>query len=189
MENWNRTVCEGDVVIMPGDFSWATYLDQAEEDFKFLGNLPGRKIMLKGNHDYWWETVTKMKNFLDSMGIWNIDFLYNNSYCFEGMCFGGTKGWDYREETDEKIINREISRFRLSLESVPKGASEVIAVFHYPPDENPMLLDILNDYGVKKCIYGHKHGYSEEPKRYISGGIEYINASADQVGFTPVAIY
>jgi predicted phosphohydrolase len=187
-ENWGNTVSEGDVVIMPGDFSWATYLEQAEEDFRFLGNLPGRKIVLKGNHDYWWETVTKMKNFLDGLGIWNIDFLYNNSYCFEGICICGTKGWDNNEEKDEKIINRETSRFRLSLESIPEEAIEIIAVFHYPPDENPVFLDILNEHKIKKCIYGHKHGYSEEPRRYLSGGIEYINASADQVGFTPVAI-
>lgn len=188
MENWTKIVQKDDVVIMPGDFSWATYLAQAEEDFKFLGSLPGKKIMLKGNHDYWWETVTKMKNFLDSIGVFNIEFLHNNSCCFDDICFCGTKGWDFKEEKDDKIINRETSRLKTSLESVPEAISEITAVFHYPPDENPVILEILKSRGIKKCIYGHKHGYSEEPKRYTKEGIEYINASADQIDFAPVMI-
>lgn len=188
-ENWIDTVLDEDVVIMPGDFSWATYLAQAEEDFKFIDALPGKKIMIKGNHDYWWETLTKMKNFMDDIGVGNIEFLHNNSHCFEDICFCGTKGWDYKEEKDEKILNREVSRIKFSLESAPKGISEIIAVFHYPPDENPVLTEILREYGVKKCIFGHKHGYSIEPKRFKKNEIEYINASADQIGFRPVAIY
>ena len=187
-ENWTAVVGHDDLVIMPGDFSWATYLAQTEEDFKFLNNLPGKKIMLKGNHDYWWETVTKMKNYIDSIGVINIEFLHNNSYTFNETCFCGTKGWDFKEEKDEKIINREITRLKLSLDSADKNAKEIVAVFHYPADENPEFLDILNKYGVNKCIYGHKHGFSEEPKRYVKDGIEYLNASADQVGFSPIAI-
>ena len=187
-ENWNKIVTADDIVIMPGDFSWATYLAQAEDDFKFLGGLPGKKIMLKGNHDYWWETVTKMKNYLMKIGVPNIEFLYNNSYCFGNMCFCGTKGWDYKEEKDEKIINREISRLKFSLDSVQKDISEIIAVFHYPPDENPEMLRMIREYDIKKCIYGHKHGFSDEPKRYVKDEIEYINASADQIEFCPTAI-
>jgi len=188
-ENWTAQIMADDVVIMPGDFSWATYLAQAEEDFLFLSKLPGRKIMLKGNHDYWWETVTKMKNYLDGIGVQDIDFLYNNSYCFDDICFCGTKGWDYKEEKDEKIINREKTRLILSLNSVSDNQTEITAVFHYPPDENPEILDIIKDYNVKKCIYGHKHGFSDEPKRYVKNEIEYINASADQIEFSPVTIY
>lgn len=187
-ENWTSIVKHDDVVIMPGDFSWATYLAQAEDDFKFLSSLPGQKIMLKGNHDYWWETITKMRNYLDSIGVEEVDFLHNNSYTYNGICFCGTKGWDYKEERDEKIINREITRLKLSLDSAEKNAEEIVAVFHYPMDDNPELLDILYQYGVKKCIYGHKHGFSEEPKRYVNNEVEYINASADQIGFSPVAI-
>ncbi len=187
-ENWNKIVTDGDIVIIPGDFSWATYLAQAEEDFKFLGGLPGKKIMLKGNHDYWWETVTKMKNFLEKIGVKDIEFLYNNSYCFGDICFCGTKGWDYKEEKDEKIINREISRLKLSLDNVSSATAKIVAVFHYPLDENPDLLDIIKVYNIEKCIYGHKHGFSDEPKRYMKDGIEYINASADQIGFSPAEI-
>ncbi len=187
-ENWHSVVEKEDVIIMPGDFSWATYLEQAEEDFKFLDRLPGRKIMLKGNHDYWWETITKMRKFLGSIGVESVDFLYNNSYQFNGKCYCGTKGWDAREEKDEKIINRETIRLKLSLDSAKCDDGDIIAVFHYPPDDNPLLQSILEEYGVKKCIYGHKHGFSEEPKRYVSKGVEYINASADQVGFIPIEI-
>lgn len=187
-ENWLSQVEDGDIVIMPGDFSWATYLAQAEEDFRFLDSLPGRKLMLKGNHDYWWETVTKMTKFLDQIGVRDIDFLYNKSFCFDETGFAGTKGWDYKEEKDEKIINREISRFRMSADSLPPDCKEKTAVLHYPPDENPVMMELLEGYGFVKCIYGHKHGYSEEPKRYLKHGIEFINASADQINFTPVLI-
>ena len=187
-QNWTTIVSNDDLVIMPGDFSWATYLAQAEEDFKFLNSLPGKKIMLKGNHDYWWETVTKMKKYLDSIGVSKVDFLHNNSYTYNETCFCGTKGWDYKEEKNEKIINRELMRFKMSLDSADKKAKEIVAVFHYPADENPKFLEVLNNYGIKKCIYGHKHGLSDLPKRYIKDGIEYINASADQIEFSPVAI-
>lgn len=188
-ENWSAVVKECDIVVMPGDFSWATYLDQAEEDFKFLGSLPGEKIMLKGNHDYWWETVTKMKSFLERIEVDNIEFLYNNSFCREGVCFCGTKGWDCKEEKDEKIINREISRLNLSIKSMAFNCDETVAVFHFPPDENLDLMEILKKNNINKCIYGHKHGLTEEPKRYFKHGIEFINASADQINFTPVSIY
>lgn len=187
-KNWSFVVKEDDVIIMPGDFSWATYLEQAEDDFKFLGSLPGEKIMLKGNHDYWWETVTRMKNFLSKIEVENIEFLYNNSFNRGGKCFCGTKGWDSKEEKDEKIINREITRFKLSIESLSGNCDETVAVFHYPPDENIELMEIMKTNSIKKCIYGHKHGLSDEPKRYKKDGIEFINASADQIGFTPVAI-
>lgn len=185
-ENWEKLVTDDDVVIMPGDFSWATYLAQAEEDFRFLEGLPGRKLMLKGNHDYWWETVTKMKRFLDGISVGNIEFIFNNSHCFEGKCFCGTKGWDFKEEKDEKIINRETSRLRMSLDAA--GGNEIIGVFHYPPDDNPVFMEIIREYDIKQCIYGHKHGFSKEPARYGKNGIEFINASADQVGFSPVLI-
>lgn len=187
-ENWSAIVNDDDVVIMPGDFSWATYLEQAEEDFKFLGSLPGEKIMLKGNHDYWWETVTKMKNFLKKIEVDKVEFLYNNSFYRGGICFCGTKGWDSKEEKDTKIMNRELTRLNISIDSLSINCNERVAVFHYPPDENMEIMGILKENRINKCIYGHKHGVSEEPKRYTKDGIEFINASADQIGFTPVEI-
>ena len=187
-KNWLETVSEDDVVIMPGDFSWATYLGQAEEDFMFLDKLPGKKILLKGNHDYWWETLTKMRGFLEKIGVSNIDFLYNNSHCIGDMCFCGTKGWDYGVEKDPKIINREVSRFQMSIDSIGESKKEVVAVFHYPPYANPELLDIMQKHDISKCIYGHVHGSTNDEEKYLRDGILYINASADQVGFRPSEI-
>jgi hypothetical protein len=187
-ENWTRTVGERDLVIIPGDFSWATYLAQAEEDFKFLDSLPGRKAILKGNHDYWWETVTKMGSFLESIGIGDVEFLYNNSIRASGMVFFGTKGWDFATEKEEKIINRETIRLNLSLQDAKKYEGEKIAVFHYPPDGIPGLTALMKENGIKRCIHGHVHGYPLLPATYEKEGITYINVSADQIGFTPFEI-
>ncbi len=184
--NWNRKITEDDVIILPGDFSWAMYLEEAEKDFLYLNELPGRKVMLKGNHDYWWETITKMKKFLNKIGVDRVDFLYNNSVCFKDISFVGTKGWDFKEEKDEKIINREINRFKISADSAV--SENIIAVFHYPPDDNPFLVELMKEYGVKKCIYGHKHGISDEPVRYEKDGIEYMNTACDRINFDPILI-
>ncbi|MBN2557557.1 MAG: metallophosphoesterase [Clostridia bacterium] len=186
-ENWNAAVGEGDTVIIPGDFSWATYLGQAEEDFLFLDRLPGKKILLKGNHDYWWETVTKMKKFLDSIGASTIGFLYNNAVMAGGRFFCGTKGWDPEEEKDPVIINRETLRFRASLSGAEAGG-DITAVFHYPPMNIPGLVSIMNEHGVVKCIYGHVHGTPQPLQWYEKDGIEYLNVAADRTDFCPVEI-
>lgn len=187
-ENWQQIVKEDDFVIMPGDFSWGTYLSQTEADFKFIDGLPGKKIMLKGNHDYWWETVTKMKNFLDSIGVQGVDFLHNNSFAIGDKVFFGTKGWDFADDKDEKIINRETIRFGISMEDAMKKEGEKIAVFHYPPDRIPELVSIMKQNDISKCIHGHVHGFPPLPSRYEKEGIQYINASSDQVDFTPIEI-
>lgn len=186
--NWRQTVSEGDTVILPGDFSWATYLGQAEEDFLFLERLPGKKIMLKGNHDYWWETVSKMKGFLDSLDIKSVSFLYNNSICEEGRCFVGTKGYDTENEKDAKIREREAIRFGISLESCTGFSKERIAVFHFPPYNNPIFIDMMKRNGIERCLFGHIHGYSDKPIEFESDGILYTNVSADRIGFKPVLI-
>ena len=93
-QNWRNKVSQDDYVILPGDFSWATYLEDAKKDFEYLNNLPGNKILLKGNHDYWWNTLTNMRRFLDENNYINIDFLYNNSYCIENKVIVGTRGWN-----------------------------------------------------------------------------------------------
>ena len=110
-EDWNKKVTENDVVVLPGDFSWETYLKDTIQDFTYLKNLPGKKILLKGNHDYWWTTVTSMRKFLQENQFTNIDFLFNNSYEFENKILCGTRGWSENEEEDnQKIINRELGR-------------------------------------------------------------------------------
>lgn len=194
-ENWLRKVKDEDTVILPGDFSWATYLEESEKDFEFLNNLSGKKILLKGNHDYWWTTVTKMKKFLEEKNIQNIDFLYNNSFLIENKIIAGTRGWIINPNSKEnyKILKRENDRLKLSLESGIKSFGEdkeIIAFLHYPPfykdtvSEEIDFKKTLENYKVKKCFYGHLH--SDSHKEAIEGkinGIEYCLVSSDYLKF------
>lgn len=187
-KNWENKVSSEDTVIIPGDFSWATYLNQAVEDFLFLERLPGKKILLKGNHDYWWETVTKMNKFLESIEVRSISFLYNNCVSADGICLTGAKGYDFENEKDQTIRNREIIRLELSLESCNACTGEKIAVFHYPPDNNPEFVEIMKKYKINRCIFGHIHGFLDKPNEFIIDGIRYTNVSADRIGFCPIMI-
>ncbi len=194
-ENWLRKVKDEDTVILPGDFSWATYLEESEKDFEFLNNLPGKKILLKGNHDYWWTTVTKMKKFLEEKNFQNIDFLYNNSFLIENKIIAGTRGWITNPNSKEnyKILKRENDRLKLSLESGIKNFGEdkeIIAFLHYPPFYKDIVSEeidfkkTLENYKVKKCFYGHLH--SDSHKEAIEGkinGIEYCLVSSDYLKF------
>lgn len=180
-ENWQNIVKEEDTVIIPGDFSWAMYLSEAVEDFKFLSKLNGKKILLKGNHDYWWETRKKMMDFLETHGIFNIDFLYNNSFEIEGVNFCGTKGYDSKE-VDDKIINREVIRFSLSYDSIRDKTKRTIAVFHHTPEKE--LDFLMKDYGIEQCVFGHLHGLKRGSYQRIGRTL----VSADYVGFQPVLL-
>lgn len=165
-ENWLAKVTDDDLVILAGDLSWATYLDEAKADFEFINKLPGKKLLLKGNHDYWWETVTKMNRFLEENCYENIYFLYNNFYETTEYMICGTRYWSYEENMEnEKIYSREIERLKLSV----KYASEnnlknkpIIIVTHYPPDER--IISTVNEWNinVKKWIYGHIHSNYQE---------------------------
>lgn len=194
-ENWIKKVKSTDTVVLPGDFSWATYLEESEKDFEFLDNLSGKKILLKGNHDYWWTTVTKMKKFLEERNFENIDFLYNNSFLIENKIIVGTRGWVTNPNSKEnyKILKRENDRLKISLESGIKSFGEdkeIIAFLHYPPfykDVVPEEIDFkrtLENYKVKKCFYGHLH--SDSHKEAIEGklnGVEYYLVSSDYLKF------
>ena len=194
--DWLSKVKETDTVILPGDFSWATYITEAYEDFKFLNELPGKKIMSKGNHDYWWTTVTSMKRYLKENEFNNIDFLFNNSYLIEDKVIVGTRGWQnsYRVAEDYKILKRENDRLKLSIQDGIKNYGvdkEFIAFIHYPPfykEENiPEEIDFiktLKEYGINRCFYAHLHG--ESHKDAIEGivdGIEYKLVSSDFLEF------
>ena len=135
-KNWLEKVKEEDLVLLPGDFSWAMYLNEAQADFEFINNLPGTKLLLKGNHDYWWESLTKMRKFLEDNNFKNIDFIYNNSYMWENKIIVGTRGWSEQEENAEKIIRRENIRLELSLkDGIAKYGEdkEIIVCMHYTP--------------------------------------------------------
>lgn len=199
--NWVNTVKENDIVILPGDFSWAMYLDDTYEDFKYLSRLPGYKILLKGNHDYWWNGVTKIKNFLKENNFENIDFLYNNSFLIENTIIVGTRGWNLTDsEENKKMLNRECIRLELSInDGVSKYGTdrEIIAFMHYPPiskagisDEySKKYIDILQKYGIKKCYYGHLHSSSHsEAIEGIYEGIYFKLISSDYLNFKLVKV-
>lgn len=196
-ENWISKVTENDLVLLPGDFSWAMYLEETVKDFEFINNLPGKKLLLKGNHDYWWTTLKKIKEFLKENKFENIDFLYNNSYFFDNKIIAGTRGWSEQEEQAEKIIRRENIRLRLSLkDGVEKYGEdkEIIVCMHYPPFNSYEEIDLnfiktMKEYNVKKCIYGHIHGESQkEAKQGIIDGIEIKMVSSDYLNFDLVKV-
>ncbi len=171
-EDWISKVKDEDTVILPGDFSWATYIEDAYLDFKYLDDLPGKKILLKGNHDYWWTTVTSMRKYLKENNLNTIDFIYNNSAKVEDKIIVGTRGWTFQDsENSAKMINRENQRLELSIQDAIKNYGneyEIIAFIHYPPLVSSLLLEnkhlefykTLKKYDIKRCYYGHLHGKS-----------------------------
>ena len=195
-QNWQDVVKPKDTVILPGDFSWATYIEEAKSDFDYLENLNGRKIILKGNHDYWWTTMSKMNEFVEINGYKSVSFMHNNSFEAEGVSICGTRGWLYPgfsgyTESDEKYFMREVVRLENSLKS---AKTEEIYVFtHYPPMsglcEGNAFIDMMKKYNVKKCFYGHLHGASHANRiREEFDGIKYYLVASDYLGFMPKCI-
>ncbi len=195
-QNWLEKVKPDDTVILPGDFSWATYLEDTKLDFEYLNNLPGKKILLKGNHDYWWTTLTSMRKFISDNNFENIDFLYNNSYLVEDKIIVGTRGWVLQDtEESRKMINRENERLKLSLKNAIENFGEdkeIIVFMHYPPLSSKNLLNNLHlefyktmkQYDVKRCYYGHLHGNSHmDAIEGEIGGIDFNLVSADYLNF------
>ena len=194
--DWIKKVKEDDLVVLPGDFSWSTYLKDTYEDFEYLNSLPGKKLLLKGNHDYWWTTLTSMRNYLQENNFKNIDFIYNNAYEYENYILVGTRGWYKSEEQeDKKIYNREVQRLEISIkEGIKKfGEEKEILVFmHYPPitktdvakNEPSEFVKMMQKYNIKKCYYGHLHGVAI--KEAVEGeyfGIKFKLTSCDSLNF------
>lgn len=192
--HWNTLVRPEDTVVLAGDTSWAMKLEDTAEDFSFLQRLPGQKLLLKGNHDYWWTTVKKMERFLQENGFDSLHILHNNSILAEGLAVCGTRSWmfDVGEPHDEKVMNRELGRLRASLEAAPEGA-ERVAFLHYPPvypnANAQQVIDLLKEYNVKRCFYGHLHGNAIRfAVQGMVDGIEYRLISADALAFCPYKI-
>ncbi|MBQ5346835.1 MAG: metallophosphoesterase [Ruminococcus sp.] len=194
--NWNKIVKENDTVVIAGDISWAMKLSECDKDFAYIDSLPGKKILLKGNHDYWWDTASKINRYLNEKRFSSISILFNNSYEVDDFVICGTRGWGLEPENNEdiKILNRECGRLRLSLESAENSDKEKTVFLHYPPvyggNVCGEIIDILKEYNVKKCYYGHIHG-----QKMIRGAFngEYENirfklVSCDSVSFTPVLV-
>lgn len=196
-ENWNSVVEDTDTVIVPGDISWAMKLEDAETDFRYINDrLKGSKIFLKGNHDYWWNTLGKMRRFLAEKGLDRIRIINNNAYLAEGISVVGTRGWinDGTEEADIKVLNREEGRLRMSAAEGVKLGGELAAFIHYPPlydgEKNEYILRVIKEFGIKRCYYGHIHGRAGHDKAFIGEyeGTAYSLISADYLGFMPVKI-
>ncbi len=191
-KNWNAVVGEGDNVVLPGDISWAMNFEEAKKDFQFLHSLNGTKYILKGNHDYWWNTMSKMTKFLDENNFDSIKIIHNNAYSVEGFAIGGTRGWFYDDSEGDinKVILREAGRLRASLKAAAELGGEMIAFLHYPPINEVQrcdeILDVLKEFDVKRCYFGHLHGFVAPGCAKIeSDGISFNLVSADFLGFTP----
>ena len=193
-KNWRTLVAPQDTVVLAGDTSWAMKLEETAADFAFIQSLPGQKILLKGNHDYWWTTAAKMERYLAANGFDTLHILHNNSYLVEGVSLCGTRSWmmDGSEPLDEKVMNREIGRLRMSLEAAAPETERVVFL-HYPPvyphANAPQVVGVLQEYGVKRCFYGHLHGNAIRfAQQGVVDGIEYRLISADGLGFCPYKI-
>lgn len=199
-KNWKEKISEEDIIFLAGDFSWAMKIEDSLPDFQFINNLPGKKILLKGNHDYWWNSVKKMKDFLEKNNIKNVDFLINNSFSIDGINFFGTKGWDTSSVNEDKNIRREVLRLNLSGETIKEEGIN-ICIMHYPPFEKEKIkelnenkfentfIDIIKKFNTKVCFYAHLHGDSH--KTAFEGekdGVLYKLVSGDYLNFNPVCI-
>ena len=188
-------ITEDDVTVLLGDLSWALDLENAKEDFAFINAIPGKKIILKGNHDYWWSTAAKFHKFCDANGFSNMELLNNNCFVYQDLAVCGTRGWFFEEnrsgEHDVKVFKRELMRLEASLKAA--GEREKIVFLHYPPrykgytcDE---ILDLLQIYGVRRCFYGHLHGPSHKlAMEGLWDGVEFRLVSADYLEFQPFTV-
>ncbi len=193
-KNWRALVTDDDTVVIAGDISWAMKLSNTREDFAFLHSLPGRKIIGKGNHDYWWETKKKMDNFLDANGFSSLSILFNNCYEYGRFAICGSRGWSYDcPQSEQLVLLRECGRLTTSIEAALAAGLEPIVFLHYPPvygdyrcDE---IMEVLHKYEIKRCYYGHLHGYAHN--QAVTGDFESIEMrliAGDFTGFSPVLV-
>ena len=191
-DNWTEAVTVNDTVVIPGDISWGIDFDEAEYDLRFLNELPGKKIIMKGNHDYWWNTVSKMNKFFEGKNFDTISILNNNAIEAGGRIICGTRGWypDDKSPADsdfEKIVKREAGRLKKYGED-----KQPIVFTHFPIVFGDYicapLMDVLHEYGVTDCFYGHIHGVYDIPPTFCFDNIRFTIVSADYLNFKPLLI-
>lgn len=195
-KNWRAVVGEEDTVVVAGDISWAMKLEDSLEDFSFLHSLPGKKILLKGNHDYWWSTRNKIDSFFAEHGFFDLQILHNCAYRVGDLALCGTRGWLYNSESaeDKKIVNREAGRLLASMAEAKQLGGELTAFLHYPPVYDGMecreLLDLLVENEVKNCYFGHIHGQYAAKKALVGEyrGVRMHLVSCDFASFCPVLV-
>lgn len=194
-ESWRKLVKPEDTVVLPGDISWAMQLAQAKEDFAFLDRLPGTKLISKGNHDYWWTTVTKMNAFFAENGFSTLHILHNNAYEVGEYAICATRGWFFDDDTpeSEKVLNREVGRLQTAITAAKATGKEPLVFLHYPPvtnrEECTPLMDVLRASDVHRVYYAHLHGnvipHAFQGER---DGMKFQLVSADSLGFCPICI-
>ena len=183
---------DDDVTVLAGDSSWGMSLGGAREDFAFIDALPGKKILLKGNHDYWWTTASKMKKFFADNSFHTLDILHNNCFFYGDYAICGTRGWFYEEDAQGTHTGKMLAREALRLEASFQAAEgrRILCFLHYPPIyqgyQCPELLTIIDRWHAERCYYGHLHGVTH--KRAFEGKrsfTDYSLISADYLGFVP----
>jgi len=201
-KNWRAVISDDDTVIIPGDISWALTPDEAVADFHFLNALPGKKLIGKGNHDFWWQTMRKLTAFTDENGFDTISFLYNNAFVIENTIVCGTRGWFYDASSDNmpegtdfaKIMAREAIRLKMSLDnaiSLQKESpeKEIIVFLHFPViwggKVSEELFSLIKAYGIRRVYFGHIHSSYDMPSDFEEDGVHFTLISADFLNFIP----
>lgn len=194
-QNWRALVAPEDTVVIAGDISWGMTLEQARTDFAFLESLPGKKLLLKGNHDYWWSTRRKMDQFFDEAGFTSLTIVHNTAEAVGEFAVCGTRGWFYDAEADEdkKVLAREAGRLNASIDAAERTGLEPVVFLHYPPVWGDQVCEefmtILTERRIRRCYYGHIHGTGI--RRAVQGivrGVELRLISGDSLSFTPLLV-
>ena len=195
-ENWQRLVSPDDTVVIPGDISWGMNLEQSRADFEFINRLNGRKIISKGNHDYFWNSRKKMEDFFTANGFSTLNIMHNNCFEYDGIGICGSRGWinETGKPDDVKVLKREARRLEVSVQCAEKAGLVPIVFLHYPPvfaeSVNVEIFDVLMKHGIKYCFYGHLHGGIAHSKAVngLYNGIQMRLISADFLKFVPLDI-
>ena len=195
-KNWRAIVSPEDTVVLAGDLSWAMKLEDTRKDFEYLHQLPGKKLILKGNHDYWWSTRSKIEKFWTDCGFDDFTLVHNSACPVGEVAVCGTRGWLYNSETaeDQKIVAREAGRLNASLDEAEKMGLRPVVFLHYPPVYDSMecrgILDILLERGITDCYFGHIHG-TQAARKAVMGeyrGNRMHLVSCDYVKFIPTLV-
>ena len=204
-KRWRAIVEDGDTVVVPGDISWGMTLEEAREDLLFIDRLPGKKLLSRGNHDYWWASLAKMRALFEECGITTVEFVQNSAYLAENIIVAGSRGWYIEQRlqntpmpTDyEKIVNRECLRIGMSLDEADKlktenPDAETVVFLHFPPVFGDFVcepvVEVLKSRGIRNCYFGHIHGVYNVPGNFEYEGIRMHLISADFVDFYPVKV-
>lgn len=194
--NWRRMITDDDTVVIAGDISWAKRLDESYEDFAFIESLPGKKLLIKGNHDYWWTSRKKIDTYFAENSFNSISIIFNSAKVVGNVAVCGTRGWFFDSSTDEdiKVLKREIGRLETSIKLAKQTGAQPVVFLHYPPVygdfECEEIINVLIKYNIKKCYYGHVHG-KNAVKRVLEGeykGIDFRLISCDYLKFMPILV-